>query len=70
MVSTYMMNLFKLARDSGMFCQYEDSEVTRDSELRSGATLQAKTTKFGSIDDSEKSCLPLVDKSDAPASNK
>ena len=70
MISTYMMNLFKLARDSGIFCQYEDSEVTRDAERRSRAKLQAKTTKFGSIDDSGKSCLPLGDKRDAPASNK
>ena len=34
MVSTYMMNLFKLARDNGIFCQYEDFEVTRDAERR------------------------------------
>ena len=70
MVSTYMMNLFKLARDSEIFCQYEDSEVTRDAERRSGATSQRKTAKFGSTDDSEKSSLPLVDEPNEPASNK
>ena len=64
-VSTYMMNLFKLARDSGIFCQYEDPEVTRDPERRGGAKLQGKTTKFGSIDDSAKPCLPFADKSDS-----
>ena len=64
-VSTYMMNLFKIARDSGIYCQYDDSEVKRDQEQRSGAKLRGKTTKFGSIADSEKSCLPFVDKHDA-----
>ena len=70
MVSTYMMNLFKLARDNGIFCQYDDSEVTKDAERRSGATSQGKTAKFGSTDDSEKSSLLLVDEPDEPASNK
>ena len=70
MVSTYMINLFKLARDNGIFCQYDDSEVTMDAERRSRAASQGETAKLGSVDDSEKSSLPLVDETDEPASNK
>ena len=37
MVSTYMMNLFKEARDNGIFNQYTEAQVTKDPKQRSGA---------------------------------
>ena len=65
MVSTYMMNLLKLARDNGLFSQYEDSQVSRNPQQRSRAGSETKST----LDDTEGLCSPLGDTPGASITN-